>query len=422
MVERLSAPYPAAVGQFEFEATIEADADDVFDVLTDPDRIPRWLPFTEAIESASGPLMAPGVTFIQRGAPGIRRPGRVVAIDRPRSLHLELKGGGEQVDLRLTLVARDGATHVSLDVTVRNAPPILGPFLDRLGATRLDRRLWRPALEALRRELEGSAVAPQAGETYALHGGGLVRIGRIIEVDARWVHLRLLAGTWTSVPSSAPELVVQPRVPKDQFDIRALDRRLRNVVSWTQRGSDAVLVDGGFGLPHLPLTHEAFRNAEPQRLDLDLPPIDDQPRVEAWRRRGGAALGDLVEPRPGAYYSVAVQAMGVDAIGFGVIKLLRTQFGGVHVRVYSNVFLERPTAVDELALETEAIDLERLMASESGEEQAGLAVSRPVAIAHLPLKHATFSSWRPEFIEMSLVEPDELSGYAVWKRAKGGFV
>lgn len=421
------------MGRFLFEATIEASRDDVYDFLTDPERMPQWLPITEAIEAASGRLNEPGATFVQRGAPGIRRPGRVVATDPPASLHLELKGGGERVDVVYDLEERGDETHVRLDVTVVNAPPILGPMLDRVGAARLDRRMWRPALEGLKRAIERANVTAHAGEVYALRGGGRIRIGRVIEVDDRWVHLELLPGSWKEVPATAADLEVGASAPKDAFAVRPLERTFRDVVALTRHGSDALLADGGFGIPHLPLTLAAFRAAEPRRVAFDVPGAVDGAHVEAWRRRGGVAFGDLLEPGVGAYYSVVAQAMGVEAIGFGIVKLLKTQFRGVHVRVFSNLFLERPTSVDESALEMATTDVAALVASlveASLAETEMQAVdptllppppTRPVAMEHLPLSHRTFGSWQPEFIRMALVEPEEMRGYEMWKREKGGF-
>lgn len=413
------------MAEFEFTATVAASPDDVFEVLTDPERMPRWLPVTEAIESVSGPLTEAGATFVQRGAPGMRRPGRIVAVSPPESLHLHLKGGGERVDARFTIEPRGDGTHVRLVVSVQNAPPVIGPLLDRLGGARLDRRLWRPALEGLQRELGHQAVIPHPGEVYAVRGGGYVRVVRIIETDERWVHLELFAGSWKgTAPSPLRELPPVPPKPKDAFAIRPLDPTVRDSVSLTRRGSAALLVDGGFGLGHLPVTHAAFRAAEPERTAIEVPPSSVGAReVESWRRREGVAFGDLVEPKLGAFYTVALQAMGIDAIGFGVVKLLKTQFRGVHLRVYSNVFAQRPSAINEEELEMIGLELDvdpSILAD--GAEAPALALpSRPFGMEHLPLKHATFTALQPEFVRIALVHPDELRGYEHFKRARGSF-
>lgn len=402
---------------FDFEVVIPASREDVFDVLTDPDAMPRWLPLTEAIESVSAPLTRPGSTFRQKGAPGLRRPGRVVAADPPSSLHLELKGGGERVDLRLALAERAGGTHVRLAAEVRNAPPILGPLIDRVGGARIDRRVWRRSLDNLRRAVELGSVVARAGEVFALRGGGRVRVARVIEVDDRWVHLELLPGTWKEAPRTPADLVAEHRAPKDAFGVRPLERTFRDTLAITRRGADALLADGGFGLRHLPMTHAVFRATEPERLELDPPADGGEDRVRHWRERGGTAFGDLVEPGTGAFYSVALQGMGIDAIGFGVIKLLKTQFRGVHVRVYANVFTERPATVDGSALEMRSIDADGGDGAEVAEQPRAV----PLGAEHVPLSHSTFAAWQPEFIQMALVEADELRGYAIWKKAKGSF-
>jgi uncharacterized protein YndB with AHSA1/START domain len=403
------------MAHFELAVTVAATQEVVFAGLTDPTRMPRWLPITEAVEEVSGSLAEAGTTFVQKGAPGIRRPGGVVACDPPRQWHARLVGMGERVDLRFTLEDIDGATRLTLDADIKNSPPILGPLLDRLGAARIDRRMWRAAVENLKRELERDTVVPLVGAMYALRGGGHVRVGQVIDIDERCVHLRIFPGRWKTAPRSEAELHDRPRRPKDQFAIAPMQRTMRESVSLALRGSDALLADGGFGVGHMPLTLAEFDAAAAEPLDLPAPPVDVG-GVRAWRERGGAAFGDARPPRVGAYFSVALQPMGVEAIGFGVVKLLHSQFRGAHVRVYSNVFLQRPAAIDEEALESRGLDLESLRGAEPPPSPTA-----PLAIGHLPVSHAAFAAWQPEFVEMALVDPEELLGYEEWKLAKGGF-
>jgi len=398
------------MGRFELTVTIAAGQETVFAALTDPDRMPRWLPFTEKIESVSGPLAEAGATFTQRGAPGIRRPAGVVSSEPPTSWHLRLAGFGERADLRFELSADGHSTRLHLEATVKNGPRVIGPLLDHLGANRLDRRVWRSGLDNLKAVLEREQIVVQIGAIYSLAGGGHVRVGQVLGTDDRCVHLRLFAGRWKARPASSDALSFEASKPKDHFAIRPLDRTVRSA-TLAQRGSDAVLADGGFGLAHVPMTHDEFRHAEPAPVgEADLP-AGSEARVAAWRQRGCAAFGDPHPPRTGAYYSVLLQAMGVEAIGFGIVKLLHSQFRGVHLSVYSNVLAERPVVLDEHALVRRPVDLGAI----------SRALSEPLAVHHVPLTHASFASWRPEFVAMALVDPEELLPFEEWKLAKGGF-
>ncbi len=143
------------------------------------------------------------------------------------------------------------------------------------------------------------------------------------------------------------------------------------------------------------------------------PPSASKPEPPGWPfRRGGTAFGDAPSATVGGLFSVLLQALGPDALGFGVVKLMRQQVRGVHVRVYSNMYVERPLAIDETSLMSRPADL-------TGPADA--PPSEPIAIGHIPLRHGTFAAWQPEFIATSLVDPDELIGYEQWKVAKGGF-
>jgi hypothetical protein len=75
--------------------------------------------------------------------------------------------------------------------------------------------------------------------------------------------------------------------------------------------------------------------------------------------------------------------------------------------------VERPTQVDEASLERRR--------PVGGDADADRPPTAPVAIGHVPLSHATFRAWKPEFVAMALVDPEELLGYEEWKLAKGGF-
>lgn len=160
------------------------------------------------------------------------------------------------------------------------------------------------------------------------------------------------------------------------------------------------------------MTIGEFRSAAPRLLGSTALTAGAEARIAAWRKRGSSAFGDQRPPRVGALFSVALQGMGLDAMGFGVVKLLHQQLRGVHLRVYANVFVERPTELDEATLDSEPLEIES-----HGERPP----TKPISIGHVPLSHASFRVWKPELIATSLVASEELLGYEEWKLAKGGF-
>jgi uncharacterized protein YndB with AHSA1/START domain len=179
------------VRPIEIEIEISAPAGAVFAAMTDPGRMPRWLPHTEAIEAPSGPIADAGTTFLQRGAPGIRRPGATVAADPPRSWHLRLAGFGERVDVTFRLEEVAGSTRLRAVADVQNGPAFLAPLLDRL-ASGLDRASWSSALARLKAEVARTPSAIRIGTVYSLDSGaGVFRIGQVLASTERHVHLRL---------------------------------------------------------------------------------------------------------------------------------------------------------------------------------------------------------------------------------------
>jgi len=88
------------------------------------------------------------------------------------------------------------------------------------------------------------------------------------------------------------------------------------------------------------------------------------------------------------------------------MKVLKLDDGGVHVRVYSNMFAARPTTIDETTL--------YMVGVKRGPNEG-------LGIGHLPLSKSSFAGWRPTFIKAALVKEEELEGYRMWLDSKGGY-
>jgi hypothetical protein len=91
---------------------------------------------------------------------------------------------------------------------------------------------------------------------------------------------------------------------------------------------------------------------------------------------------------------------------FVLLKILKVDDQGVHVRIFSNVYSMPPTHVDESALYLTGMN-------DREEGQLGMG--------HLPISIQSFSGWNAKFIQQSQVAEEELDGYQMWLEAKGGY-
>jgi hypothetical protein len=89
-----------------------------------------------------------------------------------------------------------------------------------------------------------------------------------------------------------------------------------------------------------------------------------------------------------------------------IVKILKLDDQGVHVRVYSNRFDSHPSKIDESALYMAGMN-------RSPNEQLGLG--------HLPLSRDSFAAWRPRYLKTVPVDKAELEGYEMWKEGGGGY-
>lgn len=112
----------------------------------------------------------------------------------------------------------------------------------------------------------------------------------------------------------------------------------------------------------------------------------------------GCSRSRLVEG--GLYYTASEKG------GYSVLKILRLDEGGVHVRLYSNKFAEPPTKIDESTL---------FMAGMNRKPGESLG------LGHAPISRKSFAGWNAKFVQQSTVQESELEGYKMWLDAKGGY-
>ena len=116
------------------------------------------------------------------------------------------------------------------------------------------------------------------------------------------------------------------------------------------------------------------------------------------RSGGGGSSGSLKE---GGIYSFKN-----DNGTYSVLKILKLESAGLHIRVYSNQFDSPPTQVDESTLYMAGID-------HKANETLGLADA--------PMLNERFADYKAAFVQQSTVKPDELQGYNAWKSAGGKY-
>jgi hypothetical protein len=92
--------------------------------------------------------------------------------------------------------------------------------------------------------------------------------------------------------------------------------------------------------------------------------------------------------------------------GYAVLKVLKVDPKGVHVRIYSNRYDQAPAKIDESTLYMASLD-------QKPDEEPGMG--------HAPLSKRTFKAWNVKFIQQSTVTEAELEGYRIWLEAKGGY-
>jgi hypothetical protein len=127
-----------------------------------------------------------------------------------------------------------------------------------------------------------------------------------------------------------------------------------------------------------------------------------------------AFLRSVLLARTGGVYSVAV-----DARGYAIARVLATGRRGVHVRVYSNRYGERPTSIERSQL---------FLAPTPDLSDAALNATHPesrsdpgaFAIGHLPLRRSSFAAWRPRLIGVEPLEDTDLEEYRAWRASNHG--
>ena len=91
---------------------------------------------------------------------------------------------------------------------------------------------------------------------------------------------------------------------------------------------------------------------------------------------------------------------------YRILKILKVDERGVHIRIYSNRFGAVPGAVEEASL---------FLAGVKG------GPGEDVGVGHTAVSRETFAAWGGQYVQLSTVSASDLEGYWEWLAAKGGY-
>jgi uncharacterized protein YndB with AHSA1/START domain len=149
--------------RIERSIEIERGPEDVFDVLTDLDRLPNWA--TIVVETHDLPLrpLQQGTTFrqtIRVAGRSIESEWHVAELERPRHVVYEATApGGGQLAMKQTVSPSLGGSRVALELDYELAGGFLGELADRAYLERRNEREAEHSLHNLKDLLEERPVS-----------------------------------------------------------------------------------------------------------------------------------------------------------------------------------------------------------------------------------------------------------------------
>ena len=235
------------------------------------------------------------------------------------------------------------------------------------------------------------------------------RILTVLATDPGIVHARLHAGVLQGEPDgSEPGDPIAPARAPDPLAFLPLEPPFRRALQPVATGQPLLRLDGGLGVDHLALTATAWTDARARRLDLEPLTDDDSAAVAAWRERGAPVFGRDLDLRLAPLVTLRLGDR------FRVAKVLKTEFGGVHLRLYADRWVHRPGSVKPWRL------TQRPVALTSLPRRDDLDLG-PFSVDHLPLSHGAFRACKPEVAAPATLQRFELEPYHAWKATGGGW-
>jgi hypothetical protein len=367
-------------------------------VFIDATRFSQWQAAALGAFEQTGPLTSPGSTVRIDHGPAMKRTMTILDAEPPHRLRYRQQGVGLDDTTVATFEAEGERTRVTMSSELRVAGGPIGRILERLGRnqnrTEYQRELDRFAAVVARPRAEpgppGSLVTADCGVGF--------RVLKVLAVDPDAVHVALLPGVAPKRPVDLePYLDGESRLD-DPLRLRPLPLSVRSAASKIVSGEPALRLDGGVGVAHLALTHDAFGDARPEPVGAPIEVWESETaEVASWRRVDGPTLGGEVDTG-----ITTLMTVKPDDDGYGTAKLLHVDRNAVHLRVYSDRWTSPPDDIDPWSLRLDRID-------------------EPVpGLGHIPLTYAAFAGWQPAFDRLVMIGPSERGGYRAWLESGGG--
>ena len=114
-------------------------------------------------------------------------------------------------------------------------------------------------------------------------------------------------------------------------------------------------------------------------------------------------IASVAEIKTGYFYAMP-RKLG----GYNIFKVLAMDDKSVHIRSYSNVYLEVPIELNVGSLFMKRFDTD--------------VEAIDIGLAHLPVSYDTFMAWDAIAVDQyEEVTDDQLAGYRLWQEADGGY-
>lgn len=341
----------------------------------------------------------------------------VVESELPRQHRIQQRGRGAEYESSVTFEPADGgtATIVRVEMQLSMRFGVVGRALERLGRGKSTAELVRE-LERFAAVVRRPRPELEPGGRYSVDSGAGFRLLDVHGLEGDVATVSLLPGVSARRPEGVGDL--SRSRPLDPLAWQPLGRSIRATARIVVEGQPAFLLDGGHGTYPFRATIDLLADARPELLrhEVAASPVGLPPAV-VWGREVGLRFAPIVT------LQVADQ-------GWGVAKILKTDLRGVHLRLYSERWTERPSAGDvnpgALSLATlppgflEGFeDLTR--PEEFLERVEALGPGQPLGVGHMPVSRADFGRVEPKPLGLVPLAAEELGGYEVWKAAKGGY-
>jgi hypothetical protein len=324
---------------------------------------------------------------------------------------------GAEDESTVTFEPADGgaATVMRVEMQLSMRFGVVGRVLERLGRGKSTAELVRE-LERFAAVVCRPRPELEPGRRYSVDSGAGFRLLDVHELEGDIATVSLFPGVSARRPEGVEDLSRSKAL--DPLALQPIGRSIRATARVVVEGQPAFLLDGGHGTYPFRATIDLLADARPELLrhEVATSPVGSPPTA-VWGREVGLRFAPLV----------TLQVADQD---WGVAKVLKTDLRGVHLRLYSERWTERPSArdVDPGALSLATLPqgflegFEALTRPEEFMERAeALGPGRPLGVGHMPVSRADFGRAEPKPLGLVTLAADELRGYEVWKAAKGGY-